>query len=178
MIVGIFGAWRAEKGDPIYSRAFEYGRAIAKSGHAVLTGGYAGVMEAANFGAAEAGGRSIGVTCPEIDQLLPVNPWASELIAACDLPDRLAICFRMIDAAVFLPGRSGTMTELAFALEMREKKLLKYPVFLTCDFWNRFLAAYVEINAALPYPTSKSIDRSSYLCFGPTELLQKLEGQP
>lgn len=175
MIVGIFGAWRAQPGDAIYTSAQDYGHALAAAGHAVLTGGYAGVMEAANRAAAEARGRSIGITCPEIDRLLPVNPWVNDHIKEIDLPARLAACFRMINAAVFLPGRAGTITELAFAMELREKGLLSHPVFLTCDFWDAFLIAHKTANCALGYPSSPSPDTLTIHCARPNDLILRLE---
>jgi uncharacterized protein (TIGR00725 family) len=152
MTIGVFGSWRAAEGDPIYSLAVEYGRALAAAGQSVLTGGYSGVMEAACRGASEAGGTTIGVTCPEIDRLLPVNRWVTEEIKAKDLQERLATSLRRIDAAIFFPGRTGTITELAFALELREKGILRYPLFLPCDYWDGFLHAHAAVNKQLPYP--------------------------
>ena len=177
-MVGVFGAWRAQEGDPIYSRAMDYGRALALAGHGVLTGGYSGVMEAANRGAAEKCGRSVGVTCPEINCLLPSNPWANELVRAEDLPARLAACFRSIEAAVFLPGRSGTITELAFALEMREKGLLTYPVFLTCNHWDSYLTTHREYSRSLAYPASEEPSELVCHCVSPSALIDRLERKP
>jgi uncharacterized protein (TIGR00725 family) len=175
MIVGVFGTWRSQPDDPICVRAVLYGKALAEAGHAVLTGGYSGVMEAANRGAAEAGGRSIGITCPEIDRLLPPNRWISERIPEPDLLARLATCFRMIDAAVFFPGRSGTITELSLAIEMREKGLLSRPVYLACDYWDGFLRAHQAANEALPYPSSPSPALVSVRCDEPERLISGLE---
>lgn len=175
MIVGVFGTWRAQPGDAIYTRAEELGRALAVAGHAVLTGGYAGVMEAANRGATEAGGRSIGITCPEIDRLLPVNRWVKEHIQEADLLARLAACFRMIGGAVFLPGRSGTITELTLALEMREKGLLGHPVYLTCDYWDNLLLTYKDLNCALAYPSSPNPAPLAIHCTGTGDLISRLE---
>jgi hypothetical protein len=175
MIVGVFGAWRPKPGDPIYVRAEQYGWALVSAGHAVLTGAYSGVMEAANRGAMEAGGRSIGITCPEIDRLLPPNEWLSERIDEPDLPARLAACFRMIDAAVFFPGRSGTITELSLALEMREKGLLIRPVYLACDYWDDYLQAHLKANEALPYPSSPSPALVFVRCAEADTLISRLE---
>lgn len=174
MIVGVFGTWRAQRGDPVYHLAEEFGRSLAQAGHAVLTGGYAGVMEAANRGAAEVGGRSIGITCPEIDRHLAMNPWVNDPIRESDLPARLATCFRLIQAALFLPGRSGTITELALALEMREKGILPHPVFLTCNYWDGFISACRETNCALDYPSSKSLGTRAVSCKTPRDLISRL----
>ena len=175
MKIGVFGAWRAAEGDPIYSLAVEYGRALAAAGQCVLTGGYSGVMEAACRGAVESGGTTIGVTCPEIDRFLPVNPWVTEEIKAKDIQERLAISLRLADAAIFFPGRRGTITELAFALELREKGLLQYPVFLPCDYWDSFLHAYAAVNKQLAYPSSDSPGSMLFMhCPTPANALSRL----
>jgi uncharacterized protein (TIGR00725 family) len=173
--VGVFGTWRATESDPIYRVAADYGRALGIAGHCVLTGGYSGVMEAACRGAAQSGGKTIGITCPELDRLLPVNPWVTEEVKARDLQERLAICFRRIDAALFCPGRSGTITELSLALELREKGELLHPLFLSCDFWDDVLRAYAAVNSKLPYPTSDSSQEHLFLhCSGPVDVLERL----
>jgi uncharacterized protein (TIGR00725 family) len=175
MTVGVFGTWRATEGDLIYRVAVDYGRALGTAGHCVLTGGYSGVMEAACRGAAEAGGRTIGVTCPELDRLLPVNSWVAEEVKTRDLQERLATSLRRIDAALFCPGRSGTMTELSFALELREKGTLLYPVFLSCEFWDDVLLTYAAVNSKLPYPTSDSSAATLFThCSGPVDVLKWL----
>ena len=175
MTIGVFGTWRATQGDLIYQLAVEYGHALGTAGYRVLTGGYSGVMEASCRGAVESGGETIGVTCPELDRFLPVNPWVTEEIKARDIQERLAICLRRIDAALFFPGRSGTMTELSFALELREKGTLLHPVFLSCDFWDDVLRSHSAVNARMAYPKSDSQGGLLFLhCSGPVDLLTRL----
>lgn len=175
MVVGIFGGWRPLEGDPLYIHALGYGRALGAAGHRVLTGGYSGVMEAASRGVVESGGQAIGVTCPEIDRLLPVNPWVTEEVKAKDIQGRLAECFRRIDVALFFPGRSGTATELVFALELREKGILRQPLFLSDDFWDDLLNAHSVVNSNFPYPLAALGISPSFLhCSGPADLVSKL----
>lgn len=177
MVVGIFGGWRPLEGEPLYISALDYGRALGAVGHRVLTGGYSGVMEAASRGVVDSGGKAIGVTCPEIDRLLPVNPWVTEEVKTKDIQERLAECFRRIDVALFFPGRSGTATELVFALELREKGILRQPLFLSDDFWDEFLNAHAAVNSKLPYPSASPGIGPSYLhCSGPVDLVSKLAG--
>lgn len=154
MIVGVYGTWRAVEGDPLYVRAVAFGKSIASAGHRVLTGGYSGVMEAVSRGAVQCHGGTIGVTCPETDRLLTVNPWVTERIRAVDLQERLAICSRLADACVFFPGRSGTATELSLALELRDKGTLRYPVILSCEYWLAYLSAYCDTQQRLGYATT------------------------
>src|SRR4029078_7741171 len=59
--VAIFGSSRSQPGSPDYARAEGMGKALAKAGYAVITGGGPGDMEAANKGALEAGGESVGL---------------------------------------------------------------------------------------------------------------------
>jgi uncharacterized protein (TIGR00725 family) len=155
MIVGIFGTWRALPGDSVYTTAREIGGSLASEGHRVLSGGYSGVMEAASRGAYDKGGTPIGVTCPELDDLLAVNRWVGERIRTTDLLDRLGTCMRMCEAALFFPGRAGTAAELAVASELREKGRLKLPLMLVGPFWTPLLEVQAGLNVQLPYPLSQ-----------------------
>lgn len=175
MVVGVFGGWRPVDGDPLYNLARDYGRALGAAGHCVLTGGYSGVMEAVSRGAVESGAKTMGVTCPEIDRLLPVNRWVTEEIKTQDLYARLAACFRRIDVALFFPGRSGTATELVFSLELREKGILRRPVFLSDNFWDELLRAHAAVNSKLPYPASAAGNSPAFIhCGAPTDFLAQL----
>ncbi|PYQ53285.1 MAG: TIGR00730 family Rossman fold protein, partial [Acidobacteria bacterium] len=72
--VAIFGSARSAPGSPDYQRAEEMGRVLAKAGYAVITGGGPGDMEAANKGALEAGGESVGLAI-ELPYELKPNPY-------------------------------------------------------------------------------------------------------
>ncbi len=76
--VTVFGSARTRPGDPEYRRAEELGRALAKAGHAVITGGGPGDMEAVSKGAFEAGGQSIGV-CIELPREEKPNPYLTRV---------------------------------------------------------------------------------------------------
>ncbi|MEJ5198439.1 MAG: DNA-binding protein, partial [Anaerolineae bacterium] len=67
--IAVFGSSRREEESALYREAYELGRVLAGAGYAVLTGGYNGSMAAVSRGAAEAGGRVIGVTCAIFDPL-------------------------------------------------------------------------------------------------------------
>jgi len=151
MKVGIFGSWRPLEGDPIYELARQVGIVLAERGHQIITGGYSGVMEAASRGAKEGGGVSIGVTCPEIDTLLPHNPWLTQRISASDITERLSTSLRLIDAAVFFPGRAGTVSEIALASELRRKGIIHFPLILIGDYWLSFFRWMETIGSSLPY---------------------------
>jgi hypothetical protein len=111
-VVAVFGSSTVGEGDPVYGLARELGGALARSGAAVMTGGYAGVMAACSRGAREAGGHVIGVTVELYERRGPVNPWVEERVHAADLFERLRHLVGRADGYVALPGSVGTLTEL------------------------------------------------------------------
>lgn len=114
MIVAVFGSSAPKPGEPAYDAAYRLGRALARAGHVVLNGGYIGTMDAVSRGAAEAGGRVIGVTSVVIERWRPVgpNPWLTEVWPTATLMERLARMVHTAQAAVVLPGSVGTWAEL------------------------------------------------------------------
>jgi uncharacterized protein (TIGR00730 family) len=115
MIVAVFGSANPKPGDSLYQEAQILGELLAKSGHAVMTGGYCGTMEAISRGAAEAGGQTIGVTCRQIEDFRPMgaNPWVKEIRRTDTLDERIQILTTQADAYIGLPGGVGTLVELA-----------------------------------------------------------------
>ncbi len=113
MNVTVFGGSRPGPAD--YDQAYRLGQLLGAAGHAVLTGGYIGVMEAVSRGAVEAGGHVIGVTCAEIENWRPVKPnaWVKEERRFACLRDRLFALIEGCDAAIALPGGPGTLAEIA-----------------------------------------------------------------
>jgi uncharacterized protein (TIGR00725 family) len=118
--ITVFGGSQPPPGSPGYVEAYRLGQLLAQAGHAVLTGGYIGTMEAASRGAAEAGGHVIGVTCDEIERMRPVkaNAWVKEERHFSTLQERLDGLIRGCDAAIALPGGPGTLTEIALTWNM------------------------------------------------------------
>lgn len=115
MNVSVFGGSQPQPGSPAYEEAYRLGRLLAQGGHAVLTGGYIGTMEAVSRGAAEAGGHVIGVTCAQIERWRPVKPnaWVREERRCETLLERLRALIEGCDAAIALPGGPGTLAEMA-----------------------------------------------------------------
>src|SRR5512147_722059 len=104
MNVTIFGGASPLPGSPPYQEACELGKLLAQAGHAVLTGGYIGTMEAVSKGASQAGGHVIGVTCDEIERWRSTraNPWVKEEWRCATLPERMIAMMDACDAAVVL----------------------------------------------------------------------------
>jgi uncharacterized protein (TIGR00730 family) len=138
MNISVFGGSQPKEGDPGYTEALQLGRLLAEAGHAVLTGGYIGTMEAVSRGAAEAGGHVIGVTCEDIEVWRPVkaNPWVKEERRKRNLIERLEELIRGCDAAIALPGGPGTLTEIALSWNlMIIGSLDRRPLILVGDGW-------------------------------------------
>lgn len=118
--VSVFGGSAPLPGSDAYDQAERLGRLLAKNGYAVATGGYIGTMEAVSKGAADAGGRVIGVTCDQIEQwrdVLP-NPWIDHEIRCPTLRTRVVRLIDEAQAIVALPGGIGTLSEIALAWSM------------------------------------------------------------
>ena len=116
-IVVVFGSSRPREGTTAYDEARELGRLLSQSGYIVSTGAYRGVMEAASRGASEAGGHVIGVSCNQIETMVPgleVNQWVTEEIRYSDLRGRLHHLVVESQAAIAMPGGIGTLLEIAY----------------------------------------------------------------
>lgn len=114
--IAVFGSSQSIPGDENYEAAQKLGRLLAQREHAVINGGYGGLMEAVSAGAAGAGGEVIGVTVPRV---FPGRSGANAFLTAehqaPDLIGRIRMMLEMADAAVALTGSIGTLTELVMA---------------------------------------------------------------
>ena len=115
MIVAVFGSANPTPSDRLYQEAQILGELLAKAGHAVMTGGYSGTMEAVSRGAAEVGGKTIGITCRQIEDFRPLeaNAWVQEIRQTDTLDERIQILTGQADAFIALPGGVGTLVELS-----------------------------------------------------------------
>lgn len=135
-MVSVFGSAKASADDPYYKMAEELGVKLSAAGIAVITGGGPGIMEAANKGAFESGGKSIGV---EID--LPLeqagNPYTNPNMKVRHFFVRKVMLVKYSQAFVIFPGGFGTLDELFEALTLiRTKRMLPFPIILVgMKFW-------------------------------------------
>jgi hypothetical protein len=139
--VTVFGTSKALPGQADFETARTLGRLLAENGFTVANGGYGGTMLAAAKGAAEAGGRVIGVTCRAFKRG-KANEYISEEIATDTLTDRLAKLIELGDAYLVLPGGTGTLLELADVWEHKNKGFSNAdkPIILIGPFWEPLTA--------------------------------------
>jgi uncharacterized protein (TIGR00725 family) len=138
--IAVLGSSRAATDSPDYQNARIIGRELARRGARVVCGGYGGVMEAACRGAAEAGGRSLGVLLGDGEP----NRWVSEVVREADLAGRLRRLRDESSAAIFLPRGLGTMLEIAWMAESIAKaNVPPRPLVFLGRFWRRTVALAV-----------------------------------
>src|SRR5207244_4153909 len=115
--VKVFGSARTPAGDPYYKAAHETSRILAKEGFAIITGGGPGIMEAANRGAKEGGGLSIGCNI-ELPFEQGTNRWVERSINFRYFFVRKTMFVKYSTAFITFPGGYGTMDELFEALTL------------------------------------------------------------
>lgn len=137
--VTIFGSARLPQDNKYCKLAYQLGGELAKNGHAVITGGGPGIMEAANHGAYEIGGRSIGLNITLQHEQHP-NPYLTDSITFEYFFARKVSLAMAAKVFVFFPGGFGTMDEIAEILcLMQENKMPKMPMLLVGkDYWKNF----------------------------------------
>ena len=134
--VSIFGSARTNRDDPDYDFAERLAHRLADEGFAVITGGGPGVMEAANKGASEGGGVSVGLGI-ELPFEQGINAWVDVGVEFRYFFVRKTMFVKYAQAFVVLPGGFGTMDELFEALVLvQTHKITAFPVILVGSaFW-------------------------------------------
>jgi uncharacterized protein (TIGR00730 family) len=128
--VTIFGSARIRAGSAEYEQAREVGRRFAEAGFAVVTGGGPGVMEAANRGAKEGGGLSVGFNI-ELPHEQHENPYVDIELTFHHFYARKTMFVKAAEGFVIFPGGFGTLDELFEALTLIQTgKVLHFPVVL------------------------------------------------
>jgi uncharacterized protein (TIGR00730 family) len=136
--VTIFGSARSQPGSKDYERAEAMGRALAQAGFAVITGGGPGDMEAANKGALEAGGESVGLAI-ELPYELRPNPYLTRTLSFRYFFVRKVMFVKYSRAFVIMPGGFGTLDEMFEAVTLvQTRKVKAFPVILVGDdgYWD------------------------------------------
>lgn len=139
--VSIFGSARALRGSSEYQLAEKIAAGLAEEGYAIITGGGPGVMEAANKGAAEAGGVSVGLGI-ELPLEIGLNQYVDIGLEFRYFFVRKTVFVKYSQAFVVLPGGFGTMDELFEALTLVQTgKITKFPIVLVgSSYWSGLLS--------------------------------------
>ena len=138
--VAIFGSARTTEKDPMYEAAREVSSLLAKVGFAIITGGGPGIMEAANRGAREAGGLSIGCNI-ELPHEQFTNLYVDVAINFRYFFCRKTMFVKYSEGFVLFPGGFGTLDELFESLTLIQTgKIQRFPVVLFgSDYWRGML---------------------------------------
>lgn len=139
--VSMFGSARVREGHAAYAAAREVARRFAEAGWAVVTGGGPGVMEAANRGAKEGGGVSVGFNI-DLPHEQYANPYLDVSLTFDHFYVRKTMFVKAAEAFVIFPGGFGTLDELFESLTLIQTgKILDFPVVLfDSRYWEGLLA--------------------------------------
>jgi uncharacterized protein (TIGR00730 family) len=138
--VTMFGSARIQPDTPVYQRAEQIAELFVKNGFAVITGGGGGVMEAANKGAARAGGRSVGLNIKLPFEQVP-NSYADLKLEFRYFFVRKVMFIKYAAAYIALPGGFGTLDEVFEVMTLIQTKRIKpFPIILVgSDYWSGLL---------------------------------------
>lgn len=134
--VTFFGSARFTENNVHYQKARQLAGKVAKLGYTVLTGGGGGIMEAANRGALEVGGQSVGLNI-RLQQSQGLNSYTTDSIQFDYFFARKVALSFAAEAYLFFPGGFGTFDELFEIITLiQTRKIRKIPVILVgCDYW-------------------------------------------
>ena len=157
--VAVFGSARTPEGGPQYELARRIGGELARAGFAVITGGGPGSMEAANRGAHEAGGLSIGCNI-ELPHEQHTNPYVDLSVEFHYFFARKTMFVKYSDAFVIMPGGFGTLDELFESLTLIQTgKIRNFPVVLIGHaYWDGLIAWMRDVQLPAGAITQADID--------------------
>ncbi len=139
--VAVFGSARTPESDPMYAAARDVSARLVRAGFAVITGGGPGIMEAANRGAREAGGLSVGCNI-ELPKEQGINPYVDIAVNFRYFFCRKTMFMKYAEGFVLFPGGFGTLDEMFEALTLIQTgKVRRFPVVL---FGSTFWAGLVD----------------------------------
>jgi uncharacterized protein (TIGR00730 family) len=143
--VTVFGSARFKEGDAYYALTREVGKRLAEAGFTVMTGGGPGLMEAANRGSKDAGGRSVGCNIALPLEQRP-NSYLDHWILFRHFYVRKVMLVKYSYAFVAMPGGFGTLDEIFETITLiQTHKIEDFPVILMpSDFWTPILNAFRE----------------------------------
>lgn len=142
--VTIFGSARFKEGHPYYEKTVEIAARIAELGFTIMTGGGPGIMEAANKGAKQVGGRSVGcnIVLPHEQSH---NPYLDKWVNIKYFFVRKTLLLKYSYAFVVMPGGFGTLDEYFEALTLIQTKMIsEFPIVIFDTVYHKELIAHIE----------------------------------
>ena len=145
--ITVFGSARFKENHPYYEASRNFGKQIAEMGFTTMTGGGPGVMEAANRGAFENGGRSVGCNIKLPFEQRP-NAYMQKCITFDDFFIRKTMLLKYSYAFIVMPGGFGTMDEFFGTLTLvQTKSITQFPIVLFGKAYYREFMNYLEFMA-------------------------------
>lgn len=174
--VSIFGSARCKPESPEYKDAEEIARQLVRAGYGIITGGGPGAMEAANKGAYEENGVSIGLHI-KLPMEQGCNPYVT---TRCDFHYffiRKFMFVKYASAYIVLPGGMGTIDELSEAFVLAQTgRSRPFPIILfNSSFWKGFVDWLKNSMAGQGYITGNEISRLISVCDTPEEIVAHLQ---
>jgi len=157
--ISVFGSSRAQPGTAEYANAEQLAGLLVKAGYAVITGGGPGIMEAANKGACEAGGVSVGLTI-ELPFEQGMNDWVDIGVHFRYFFARKTMFVKYAQGFIVFPGGFGTLDELFEALTLvQTRKVTGFPLILMgTRYWGPLVAWLRDTVAAENKISPKDLD--------------------
>ena len=173
--VSIFGSARAESGDKAYQDAEKIAAGLVRAGFGIITGGGPGIMEAANKGAREAGGASVGLHI-HLPHEQGCNPYVTTRCNFKYFFVRKLMFVKYAMAYVVMPGGMGTIDELSEAFVLAQTgRTRPFPIILyDSAYWNGLLTWLRTTMAGNDFIREDELDRLVTVCDTPDEVIRYL----
>ena len=157
--VSIFGSARLHEGSPYYEKTVKIANLLARNDYSIITGGGPGLMEAANRGASEGGGPSIGLNITLPEEQKP-NSYQTKSIQFKYFFARKVMFVKYAMGYICLPGGFGTLDELFEALTlMQTHKIYSFPLILVgSEYWSGLVEWMMDVMCRQGTISKKDLD--------------------
>jgi hypothetical protein len=147
-VIAVFGTSSADENEPVFRTGVRLGGLLAEEGFVVANGGYGGMMRAVAKGAAGVGGKVYGVTCTAFKRGR-ANEFITDEISTDNLQQRLGKLVELGDGYVVLPGATGTLLELAWVWEHKNKRFetAQKPIVILGAFWKPLIKMMTDADS-------------------------------